>query len=322
MSIILKDTNDNAPEFTSSSHITVMENMATGSSVSKVQAVDKDIGRNGYIEYKLSSQDQQLFSIGPVDGILQVRTALNRESQDTFFIQVIASDKGVPPQSSTMTMTITVGDENDNSPVFSPKTYQSKVSEDIKVGTKLLVITASDNDIDLNADIRYLVVNGDDNQDFLLDSHTGELYVQKHLDYERKMSYSISVMAQDLGDPVLSDTASISMVVTDVNDNVPVFIDAPYMAYVAENVVDLPVHVMRVSARDADSITFARIAYTILDGDRSIFKINTTSGEIQALKTLDRETKDTYVITVRAMDSGKFNIFSNFYLNGKFLDKI
>ena len=93
--------------------------------------------------------------------------------------------------------------------------------EDEAVGSKLLTVTATDLDTGLNGDIRYIIRSGDPNEDLWLDSHRGDLYVQRRLDYERKNQYELEVVAQDLGNPQGADTASVTLTITDVNDNAP-----------------------------------------------------------------------------------------------------
>lgn len=304
VSVILQDVNDNAPVFVSPATVIVMENLPLAMSVFTIKATDPDEGRNSYIEYSLRASDQTLFEISSMNGVVKTKQSLDRERRDIYNIQVIAVDKGMPAQSSTMDLTIMVGDDNDNTPVFAPRKYNTTVSEDLKVGTLLLTLTASDLDTGLNSDLRFSITSGDDNHDLWLDSHTGELYVQKQLDYERRRYYNLSIMVHDLGDPPLSDSATVIITVLDVNDNAPVFVDSPYVAYVRENLHTFPVHVGQVLVQDEDSAPNAMITYTMLDGGWPLFQINSSSGEIEALKTLDREEQGEYSITIRAMDSG------------------
>ena len=305
MEIILKDSNDNAPEFSPLGPIQVMENLTPGTAVYTLSASDKDEGRNGYVEYRLAPGSSDLFSLGPVDGVLKVNQRLDREVRDQYSINVVVTDKGVPPRSSTATMQVSVGDDNDNAPKFQPKNYAKEVAENIKVGISLLTLTATDADIGLNGDVRYVIVGGDDNQDFRLNSHTGELFTLKRLDYERKQSYSLQVKAEDQGLTPLSDLATVAIAVTDINDNAPTFVNLPYVAYVQENMDRHPVHVLRVSARDEDTGWGGRVTYSIMNGDRSLFSINSTTGEIQALRSFDREERASYELTIRVVDSGR-----------------
>ena len=139
-----------------------------------------------------------------------------------------------------------------------------------------------------------------------MDQSSGILRVQKNLDYERKKSYHVIVQCEDGGAKPRYDTAAVYISIVDVNDNAPVFVDSPYLAYVQENMERFPVHVVQLSARDDDSYSFSRISYAIRDGNRKIFNINSTTGEVYAKQKLDRERENNYRLTVIATDSGQF----------------
>lgn len=101
--------------------------------------------------------------------------------------------------------------------------------------------------------------------------------------------------------------ASVSISITDVNDNFPVFVDSPYLAYVMENSVPYPNgYVVTVKAFDADSPPFnSQVRYFLKEGDLDLFRINASSGEIYLLKPLDREKQAEHVLSVVAMDAGE-----------------
>jgi len=101
------------------------------------------------------------------------------------------------------------------------------------------------------------------------------------------------------------DTASAFITIINTNDNPPVFLDSPYVAHVRENMGDLPVSVLRVSAYDADASPNQQIRYLMKDGDKGTFRINTSTGEITVHRTLDREVQSEYLLTVVAMDAGE-----------------
>ena len=94
------------------------------------------------------------FSISPNNGSLKMLSVLDREQQDTYQLIIKAEDKGMPPKSSVMQITVRVKDQNDNDPVFHPKQYQANISESTSVGTILLQVMATDADIGANGMIR------------------------------------------------------------------------------------------------------------------------------------------------------------------------
>lgn len=304
VSVILKDVNDMAPEFVTPNETSVLENVPSNTVVMAIKAVDKDEGRNSYIEYSLASQTSK-FSLGPIDGLLRAVGPLDREQKSEYKVTVVAKDRGHPPQSTTAEITIHIMDENDNSPAFLHRQYSATVSENTSVGLSVLQVFASDVDEGLNGQVRYSIIAGDLNHDFVMDQDTGIIRVSKNLDYERKSHYALTIQAEDSGVDIRHDTASVTIAVTDVNDNPPTFHDSPYIVHVMENAQSLPVSLMLVMAYDSDQIANNQLQYLIKDGNRSVFSINANTGELSVQKTLDREQQSEYSMTVICIDSGK-----------------
>jgi hypothetical protein len=89
VTIVLKDVNDMAPEFVSPNETSVPENLPVNTVVMAVKAVDKDEGRNSYVEYSLSGEGtSSVFTLGPVDGLLRVSGRLDRENRANYTLQV------------------------------------------------------------------------------------------------------------------------------------------------------------------------------------------------------------------------------------------
>lgn len=304
VSVILKDVNDMAPEFLTPNETSVMENVAIDTVIMAVLALDKDEGRNSYIEYSLAS-DSNKFAIGPIDGLLRVNGPfLDREQVAEYKITVFAKDRGHPSQSTVTEIKIHVADENDNSPSFLPNKYSATVSEDSAVGASVLQVFASDVDEGLNSEVRYTIIAGDLNQDFHIDEDTGIIRVSKTLDYERKSHYSLTIKAEDSGADIKHDTASVEISIGDVNDCAPTFHDSPYYVHAIENTAStLPVSLMIIVAHDSDQIPNNKLQYRIKD-NRSIFSINNLTGELSVTKTLDREQQAEYTVHVICIDSG------------------
>lgn len=144
VSIVLKDVNDMAPEFITPNETSVPENIPLNTVVLAVKAVDKDEGRNGYIEYSLIPDSDPavagVFSLGPVDGLLRVSGRLDRETRANYTLQVRAKDRGEPPKFTQADILVKVLDENDNSPVFDPKQYSASVAENASIGASVLQV--------------------------------------------------------------------------------------------------------------------------------------------------------------------------------------
>lgn len=90
----------------------------------------------------------------------------------------------------------------------------------LTIGAPVLVVEATDGDVGENARITYTI---DDDQVFRIDAATGAITTVAPLNREKIPGYTISVTAQDNGNPPLSDTTDVEIVITDVNDNAPAF---------------------------------------------------------------------------------------------------
>lgn len=105
-----------------------------------VKAIDKDEGRNGYIEYMLASETNVPFTLGSVDGLLRVSGRIDREIRSSYTLTVTAKDRGEPAKTSQSQLMVKVMDENDNSPVFDPKQYSASVAENASIGAMVLQV--------------------------------------------------------------------------------------------------------------------------------------------------------------------------------------
>lgn len=306
VNIILKDVNDNAPEFVTPNETAIMENIPFNTVVMAVKAIDKDEGRNSYVEYSLASTQDPKFVIGPVDGLLRVNGRLDRETTPSYVLRVTAKDRGYPTTSTTTDILVRVLDENDNGPIFDPVNYSAAVAENASTGLSVLQVSATDQDEGLNGRLRYSVVAGDKNHDFSISEDTGIVRVVNDLDYETKSTYVLTVQVEDGGVDVRYDSATVTISITDCNDNPPVFVNSPYVVHIMEGVsTPPPAVVTTVTAVDYDTPPNGQVRYFLKDGDQGLFQINGTTGEITVHKALDRETEDTYELVVIAMDSGK-----------------
>lgn len=240
VTILLLDMNDLAPEFITPNQTSVMENAPINTIVMAIKAVDKDEGRNGYVEYSLEDTSVP-FNLGAVDGLLRVSGHLDREGKHNYTLSITARDRGEAPKSSSAVITVTVLDENDNSPIFEPRQYSSTVAENASIGASVLQVAATDRDDGANGRVRYSIVLGDENRDFAISEDSGIIRVSKNLNYERKARYRLTINAEDcareVGETSREDTAQVAINVLDINDNAPVFLDSPYLAHVMENML-------------------------------------------------------------------------------------
>ncbi|XP_067849588.1 protocadherin Fat 4 [Heptranchias perlo] len=304
VSVILLDVNDSPPRFISSKMAYVQENSPMNTVVYKAQATDPDSGPNSYVEYTLLSHSGNKFSVGTIDGELQLTGELDREVVSNYTLTVIATDKGEPPLSSSMDVTVIVLDVNDNTPVFQQLLYEVEISENTFSGIDLIQVTATDLDEGTNGQVRYHIAHGNLNNDFRIDSVTGVVSVAKQLDRETRPSYSLIVQATDRGSSPQTATAVVNINLTDMNDFIPIFELSPYTVHVQENAQNLPMSILQVVARDDDQGLNGQLTYTVVGGNEAGAFTLTPSGQLSLVVSLDRETTAQYILTVIATDAG------------------
>ncbi|MEJ1272768.1 hypothetical protein NN561_003622 [Cricetulus griseus] len=297
--LLLEDVNDNPPVF-SSNHYTacVYENTATKALLTRVQAMDPDVGINRKVVYSLEDSASGVFSIDSSSGVIILERPLDREQQSSYNISVRATDQS-PRQSlsSLASVTITVLDINDNPPVFERRDYLVTVPEDTSLGTQVLSVFATSKDIGTNAEITYLIRSGNEQGKFRINPKTA-------LDYETCKRFYLVVEAKDGGTPALSAAATISIDLTDVNDNPPQFSQDVYSAVISEDALEGD-SVILLIAEDVDSKPNGQIRFSIVGGDRdNEFAVDPILGLVKVKKKLDRERVSGYSLLIQAVDSG------------------
>ncbi|KAM3963659.1 dachsous cadherin-related 1 [Aphomia sociella] len=299
VTINLLDQNDHAPRFTQQQYIAnVLEGNAKGEFVVQLAAKDGDRGVNARILYHIvDGNHDNAFIIEPAfSGSVKTNIVLDREIRETYKLTVIATDEGNPQMTGTATLRINVVDVNDNQPTFPPPNHIS-VSEGTEIGTVLTSVTA--NDVDTYPPLKYSILQGDNR--FTIDRYSGKIVLNKPLDFEAKKLYEVNITASD-SEHIAKTTLTIK--VTDVNDNTPVFDEISYNRILPEGTGSLEIG--SVSATDKDSGDNARISYSILHPTKGYY-IDTTSGAIFVnYSTLPASQRDTQLAVV-ATDHGKPN---------------
>uniref|UniRef100_A0A3Q3H3K3 Cadherin domain-containing protein n=1 Tax=Labrus bergylta TaxID=56723 RepID=A0A3Q3H3K3_9LABR len=201
--------------------------------------------------------------------------------------------------------------------------FSRSIPEDSRPGTTVALISVNDLDSGLNGKVFCSI--SDDVPFTLSPSLKDKMYslvTKSPLDREKQSHYDLTITAKDAGQPPLSSEKTISVVVSDVNDNSPEFSLSPYTFYVAE-ANEPGTSVFSVKAFDRDENDNALITYHILrDGSEgnklsSFLNINSENGDILALKSFDFETVKTFQFQVVATDSGTPSLSSNVTVNVK-----
>uniref|UniRef100_A0A4W5PG36 FAT atypical cadherin 1 n=1 Tax=Hucho hucho TaxID=62062 RepID=A0A4W5PG36_9TELE len=314
--ITVGDVNDNAPEFTAGPYpVTVFENTEINTYVARLQATDLDAENNSRILYSFEDSADGRFSIQQHSGLVRVERPLVR-TQAGYTLRVRATDQGSPRRlSSVCSVLVSVLSANDRPPAFQNRDYGVTVSEDVTLGTPVVRVFAASGYPKATADIAYSIVNGNEHGMFSMDSHTGDIFVTKALDYEASHEHYLTVQASDKGRTSQGDIATVTIYLTDVNDNSPVFSQEVYSAVISED-TDMGLTMLTVMADDIDGPSNNHIHFSIIKGNQAgPFTIDTVSGEVKVVCPLDREKVAAYTLTVLASDSGSPSRSSSALIN-------
>ncbi|XP_061581276.1 protocadherin alpha-8-like isoform X28 [Cololabis saira] len=334
MTIIVNvlDVNDNTPIFSKDTYsVTLNENVPVGTKVIQVNASDLDDAQNGEIVYSfgnsVSSRLFNVFDINQSTGQITVKGIVDYEQKDKYEIEIQASDKGLAPLTTEKSVIIKIIDMNDNAPEIEVTSFSNFIPEDSRPGTTVALISVNDMDSGVNGKV-ICSVSEDVNFALLpsLQDKMFSLVTKAPLDREQQALYDLTITAKDAGQPPLSTQKTISIMVSDVNDNSPEFSRHTYTFYVTEG-NNPGSSVFSVKASDRDESENAHISYHILrDGSKdntfvSFLNINSETGDIVALKSFDFETLKTFQFQVVATDSGSPSLSSNVTVNVFILDQ-
>ncbi|KAJ7329614.1 hypothetical protein JRQ81_015788, partial [Phrynocephalus forsythii] len=321
LTVTVSDTNDHGPVFEQPEYReNIRENLEVGYEVLTIRATDEDAPDNANLLYRIldAGAGEGVFEIDPHSGIVKTCAPVDREDVSEYHLIVEANDQGRDPgpRSATVTVHITVEDENDNAPQFSEKRYVVQIPEDATVNSQVLQVRATDQDRGSNAQVHYSIVSGNLKGQFYIHSFSGSIDLINPLDYETIREYTLRIKAQDGGrPPQINSSGMVSIQVLDVNDNAPIFVSTPFQATVLEN-VPVGYSVLHIQAVDADSGDNARLEYRLIElshapalmstsGEMGFpFQINNSTGWITVSADLDRETVENYHFGVEARDHG------------------
>uniref|UniRef100_A0A673ZHB8 Protocadherin gamma-C5-like n=1 Tax=Salmo trutta TaxID=8032 RepID=A0A673ZHB8_SALTR len=316
--IDITDINDNAPVILIKTLTsTIPENVLPGTEVGIINVQDKDSGGNRQarctihqnVPFKLNPSIKNYYS-------LATTSELDREIISDYNITITATDEGTPPLSSSKTIHLSVSDVNDNPPVFEEQSYSSYVTENNKPGSSMCSVTARDPDWRQNGTVVYSLlpsdVNGVPVSSFLsINGDTGVIHAVRPFDYEQFRSFKVHVVARDNGSPPLSSNVTVSVFITDENDNSPqILYPAPagnsLMTEMVPKAALAGSLVSKVIAVDADSGQNAWLSYQIVKSTNpGLFTIGLHSGEIRAQRDISESDSMKQNLVISVKDNGQ-----------------
>ena len=323
--ISIVDINDNTPQFISRVfNLSVYEVTPSNTIFGNVSATDPDsiqivqdidyegetiLGQryeveNGRIIYDIvEGNSEGHFFINADTGEVSISSGATLNYDIINFYNLTVRARDGDNQSDYSQLIIHVLDSNNHQPVIlGPFNVSWTISEYTSPNFTIIDgINVTDDDHGINAEVRFSIINGDPTGMFEIDEKTGRI-VTGQLDREVASHITLIIAAIDQGEPPLSDTVTVSIVLVDVNDSPPKFTKDIYQASVRESIDRVGTSVITVTAVDPDEGPNGDVIYFYNGSDP--FSIDNITGLITTSVILDREKVPYYLLTVGAHDYG------------------
>ncbi|XP_018419477.1 PREDICTED: protocadherin-8-like [Nanorana parkeri] len=330
------DFNDNSPVFEKSVvTVDMMEDAPVGYLLLDLNAADPDEGANGEIVYSFSPQVspevRQLFHIDPKSGGITLEGKVDYESRQTYEFDIQAQDLSANPLTATCKITVHIIDANDNAPAITitPLTPVNKgiayITEGAAKDSFVALIGTTDKDSGLNGQVHCTLYG---HEHFKLNQAYEDSFMivtTSPLDREKVAEYNLTIVAEDLGFPSLKTIKQYTVRLIDENDNVPKFTKQIYEASVQEN--NAPgTYITTVMAKDTDFGLNGKISYRLVDAKilgqslSTFVAIDTDSGMLRAVRSLDYEKIKQLDLEIEASDNGTPQLTARTPLRIKIID--
>ncbi len=306
ITVTIADAND-APTLADTT-LQIAENSANEMAVETITGEDQDAtAPNNELTYSITDGNiNEAFAISSSTGEITVNgeDKIDFETISSYELIVTVADGGNPSLTDTATITVNVNDVNE-APTLADETFE--LLENSVDGASVGDIMGQDPDIEApNNELTYSITDGNTDGAFAISSSTGEITVngEDKIDFETTPFYTLTVQVDDGGSSALTDTATIMVNVTDVNE-APTLEDVTLQ--IAENSVD-EMAVETITGEDQDTTAPNNVlTYSIIDGDTDgAFAISSSTGEItvNGEDKIDFETTPFYTLTVQVADGG------------------
>uniref|UniRef100_UPI003AAAC68E protocadherin-16-like n=1 Tax=Centroberyx gerrardi TaxID=166262 RepID=UPI003AAAC68E len=311
--ITVLDDNDNAPAFTHSQPgkvliVQVVEGQPSGLLLGTLQAKDPDEGENGTIFYSLSGPRAERFSLNPNTGELRSSSPLSHSDRSEYSMTVTATDRGLPPHSTSCSLSIQVLSVNRPTSKTNSQSISFNSVEEAKPGSIIGSVRFHDREAPEAGEVTYTVVGGTDRDGtFVVDRLTGDVYLARPLDYERDARYTLQIEVDDFSQALPSSTlVQLDIDVEDSNDHAPQFPEDPITVVIPES-MESGSSVYTFQATDKDgSGPNSELSYSILHqwpNTPGLLTLDPSTGILSLGQELDHEVTSTLILVVQATDS-------------------
>jgi protocadherin Fat 4 len=307
LTVDLLDANDNTPIFEQSEYaFTLTENLPVSTFIGQVRANDIDQQNVSY-----SLRESRLLRIDPVSGEIFSSVEFDREEQVIHTVVAVATDDGHSTlRSAEVVVNITILDVNDEIPTFSNTTYYIFLLENTTITTSVLTVNAEDRDFAENGVFAYSIAPGNDSSFFSINGTTGEILLEQEMDRETQDLLAFFIVATDIGEPSLTGSAEVVVMVLDSNDNVPMLNSTEYSAVLDEDTLT-GTTVLYIGGSDMDIDENSDLTFSLSEDFSGTFTIGEKNGIISLTRDLDFEFSESYTFQVIIEDGGTPSLSSS-----------
>ncbi|XP_007937234.1 protocadherin gamma-B4-like [Orycteropus afer afer] len=330
------DENDNVPEvIVQSLTDLVMEDTELGTYIALLKVRDKDSGDNGEVSCKLEGDVPfKILTSSRNTYKLVTDGDLDREQTPEYNVTITATDRGKLPLSSSTSITLHIGDVNDNAPVFLQASYAVHVAENNPPGASIAQVSAYDPDLGLNGLVSYAIVASDLEPRALssyvsVSEQSGVVFAQRAFDHEQLRAFELTLQARDQGSPALSANVSLRVLVDDLNDNAPKVLypalgpDGSALFDTVPRAAQPGYLVTKVVAVDADSGHNAWLSYHVLQASEpGLFSLGLRTGEVRTARALGDRDAARQRLLVAVRDGGQPSLSATATLHLVFADSL
>lgn len=313
VTILVIDQNDNPPKFQMSSYsVKIPDNIASGSYVIGVSAIDADFGVNSKLRYFMTGTDADKFQINESTGVIKSLRHLNKSGKTQLNVEVHAIDAAPKdPLSSSVNVQVNLANHM-RFPQVKSQTNTFSFRENVTAGHVVTTLqgvpSPSIPPSRQGRKFSYFIGGGNLGNVFAVDQRSGQLKVSSNgLDYETAQQYELWVEVCDDEAPDFKSAIPLYINITDVNDNPPIFQEKIYNLSIPEEEPG-PKLIATLLATDKDTGRNGQMRYFLTPESEarygSIFKIDPDSGKTYTKVKLDREEQSQYIFDVQAIDKG------------------
>jgi len=309
--INVEEANDFPPFFVNEqTEIQINESLPILSTITTLEVHDKDGDEDVFLMYDIISGNEEGFFHMETGGRFILNKPLDREKQEQYVLEIQVYD-GL--HAAHTKLIIKVEDVNDNPPRFTYIQYIFRIEEEPDVGSVIGQIWATDEDLSRGGDVNY-EIRGELANTLLKITKNGSIIVRtKHSSFDREQNsdFHFTVAAYDNGDPILTNTVEVTVLLEDINDNPPTFPFPVYYGWVLEDdmnpmpqTVTLDIH---LNATDLD-VTFRNrdIRYYLSGTGNDVFEMDPYRADMVVRNpgSIDCESTPQYTLLVSAVDAG------------------